>query len=203
MGVKISYTITEEALAEFPAGKYVTTVEEGDNSTEDHKQYELTNCLTGQIDVKGSKIWKDNNNEYGTRPDSITINLYRENKYNRKTLVDSKTISADDSGNWYYEFVKLDKYDTKGVEYNYTVEENVLPETEEGHYVDTYKQTSKTHTELVIDIRRRCIVGIEHTQNFRSIFYSNFIKGFSFNRDYLFAYSIIVFCFYIGFFSRN
>ena len=155
MGVKISYTITEEALAEFPAGKYVTTVEEGDNSTEDHKQYELTNCLTGQIDVKGSKIWKDNNNEYGTRPDSITINLYRENKYNRKTLVDSKTISADDSGNWYYEFVKLDKYDTKGVEYNYTVEENVLPETEEGHYVDTYKQTSKTHTELVIDITNR------------------------------------------------
>lgn len=154
-GVKIVYTITETAIVEVPAGRYVTTITEGAASTEDDKQYELTNCLTDEIDIKGTKIWKDNNNEYGTRPETITVKLYRENKNVSKENVQETTISADSDGNWSYEFTGLPKYDAKGVKYDYTVEENVIPEHEEGHYVDTYKVTTENHEEKVIDITNR------------------------------------------------
>ncbi len=154
-GVKIDYTISETAIVAVPAGKYVTTITEGIGSTEDHKNFEVTNCLTGEITVKGNKIWKDSNNEYGTRPETITVNLYRQNKNNPKALVTTAIISADAEGNWNYEFKNLDKYDTKGVKYNYTVEENEITEHEEGHYVDTYKVVNENHEELVIDITNR------------------------------------------------
>lgn len=154
-GVKILYTISETAIVEVPAGRYVTTITEGAASTEDDKQYELTNCLTDEINIKGAKIWKDNNNEYGTRPETITIKLYRENKNVSKEYVQETTISADSDGNWGYEFIGLPKYDAKGVKYDYTVEENVIPEHEEGHYVDTYKVTTENHEEKVIDITNR------------------------------------------------
>ena len=154
-GVKIVYTISETAIVEVPAGRYVTTITEGVASTEDDKQYELTNCLTDEINIKGAKIWKDNNNEYGTRPETITIKLYRENKNVSKEYVQETTISADSDGNWGYEFTGLPKYDAKGVKYDYTVEENVIPEHEEGHYVDTYKVTTENDEEKVIDITNR------------------------------------------------
>lgn len=154
-GVKIAYTITESAIAEVPAGRYVTTITEGANSTEDNKQFELTNCLTDEINIKGSKIWKDNNNEYETRPKTITIKLYRENKNISKEYVKETTISADSNGNWNYEFKGLPKYDTSGVKYDYTVVENIIPEHEEGHYVDTYKVVTENHEEKVIDITNR------------------------------------------------
>lgn len=153
-GVKIVYTITESAIVEVPAGKYVTTIAEGAESTEDNKQYNVINCLTDEIDIKGTKIWKDNNNEYGTRPETITVKLYRENKNTSKEVIGESTIFADNEGNWRYEFIGLPKYDTIGVKYDYTVEENVIPEHEEGHYVDTYNK-SEDHEKITIDITNR------------------------------------------------
>ncbi|WP_173008453.1 collagen binding domain-containing protein, partial [Lactobacillus helveticus] len=47
------------------------------------------------ITISGTKTWKDNNNQDGVRPSSITVNLLANGRQ-----VESKTISASD--NWQY-----------------------------------------------------------------------------------------------------
>ena len=103
-GVKYNYTVTEEEVT-----GYVTEI----------SGYDVINTLTGITSVNAIKIWQDNNNAYGTRPESITINLLQNGKQ-----IDSKKIGK--SSDWAYEFKNLPEYDENGVKYNYSLtEENV------------------------------------------------------------------------------
>ena len=103
-GVKYNYTVTEEEVT-----GYVTEI----------SGYDVINTLTGITSVNAIKIWQDNNNAYGTRPESIIINLLQNGKQ-----IDSKEIGK--SSDWAYEFKNLPEYDENGVKYNYSLtEENV------------------------------------------------------------------------------
>jgi hypothetical protein len=68
------------------------------------------------VDVSVSKIWDDEENQDGKRPESITVNLMNGDK-----VVESKTITEADEWKWTFEGV--DKYDDDGEEIGYTVEE--------------------------------------------------------------------------------
>ena len=103
-GVKYNYTVTEEEVT-----GYVTEI----------SGYDVINTLTGTTSVNAIKIWQDNNNTYGTRPESIIINLLQNGKQ-----IDSKEIG--ESSDWAYEFKNLPEYDKDGVKYNYSLtEENI------------------------------------------------------------------------------
>ena len=103
-GVKYNYTVTEEEVT-----GYVTEI----------SGYDVINTLTGTTSVNAIKIWQDNNNIYGTRPELITINLLQNEKQ-----IDSKEIG--ESSDWAYEFKNLPEYDKDGVKYNYSLtEENI------------------------------------------------------------------------------
>ena len=69
-----------------------------------------------KTDVKGSKIWKDNNNQDGKRPNAITVNLLADG-----AQIDSKVVTLAE--NWEYEFTNLPKF-KDGKEIIYTVTEN-------------------------------------------------------------------------------
>ena len=73
--------------------------------------------INDTIDISGTKIWEDNENAYGTRPTSITVNLIQNG-----TKIASKEVTAADD--WKYSFTKLRKYDANGKEYTYTITEN-------------------------------------------------------------------------------
>ena len=67
----------------------------------------------GKVTVSGTKTWKDNNNAYHTRPDSITLQLYRttdtgENK--QWTGVGFMEVRSP----WTYEFKDLPYADENG-----------------------------------------------------------------------------------------
>ena len=70
-------------------------------------------------DIKGNKIWEDESNQDGARPEKVTINLYADG-----ALVQSKEITAANAveGNadmWAYEFTGLPKYeDGHVIQYN-------------------------------------------------------------------------------------
>ncbi|MCP9370304.1 Cna B-type domain-containing protein, partial [Lentilactobacillus kefiri] len=85
-GKKITYTVTENADA-----GYTSTVD-GYNVTNNH--------TPATVKVSGTKTWKDNNNQDGIRPSSITVNLLSNGKQ-----VQSKKVSASD--NWQYSFDNL------------------------------------------------------------------------------------------------
>lgn len=69
------------------------------------------------VSVSGSKVWDDDGNRDGIRPDSITVNLLKDG-----VKSESKVISASDD--WSYGFGGLAKYDASDAhEYVYTISE--------------------------------------------------------------------------------
>ena len=103
-GKKISYTVTEDAVA-----GYTSTVD-GYNVTNNH--------TPATVKVSGTKTWNDNNNQDGIRPSSITVNLLANGQQ-----VASKKVSASD--NWQYSFDNLAAY-ANGKKITYTVTEDAV-----------------------------------------------------------------------------
>ncbi|PEI44458.1 Cna B-type domain-containing protein [Bacillus pseudomycoides] len=68
--------------------------------------------------VSGTKIWVDYNNQFKTRPESITVQLLQNDKEFK-----TQEVKADQEGNWNFNFKDLPKYDEQGKEYKYTVSE--------------------------------------------------------------------------------
>ena len=126
-GQKITYTVTENAIA-----GYTSTVD----------GYNVTNSHTpATVKVSGTKTWKDNNNQDGIRPSSITVNLLANGRQ-----VASKTVSASD--NWQYSFDNLAAY-ANGQKITYTVTENAIA----GYTstVDGYNVTN-SHTPATVKV---------------------------------------------------
>ena len=103
-GQKITYTVTEDAVA-----GYTSTVD-GYNVTNNH--------TPATVKVSGTKTWNDNNNQDGIRPSSITVNLLANGQQ-----VASKKVSASD--NWQYSFDNLAAY-ANGQKITYTVTEDAV-----------------------------------------------------------------------------
>ncbi len=103
-GQKITYTVTEDAVEGY------TSAVNGYNVTNNH--------TPATVKVSGTKTWKDNNNQDGIRPSSITVNLLANGQQ-----VASKTVSASD--NWQYSFDNLAAY-ANGQKITYTVTENAV-----------------------------------------------------------------------------
>jgi LPXTG-motif cell wall-anchored protein len=134
-GIEINYTVEEEAIP-----SYTTTLDDSD-----HGNIKLINTYqTEKTEVKGYKIWNDNNNQANARPEAIVINLLADGKQ-----VDTKEVS--EITNWMYEFTNLPKF-KDGKEIVYTVTENTVKEyitkIEGFNIINTYSpgKTSATVT---------------------------------------------------------
>lgn len=68
------------------------------------------------ISVSGQKTWQDQNNLMNTRPDTITVDLYRDGQ-----KIDSQRVSA--ATHWQYHFDNLPEAADNGTPYDYTVRE--------------------------------------------------------------------------------
>lgn len=96
---------------------YTYTIEE-DNVPKNYESivngYDITNVRIGEIEVSGTKHWKDD--KVADRPNAIKVNLLRND-----VVIDTKEVTLAED--WEYTFTKLDKYDGEGQLYDYTVKE--------------------------------------------------------------------------------
>ena len=111
-----TYTV-EEAL---PDGSAYVCTEDGLN---------LTNTLTGKVDVSGTKTW------VGGEPADLQLTLYRsvagtaEGEETTESVVENVTPEWNKDGDkWTYTYSDLPKYDDQGKIYLYRVEENISDE---------------------------------------------------------------------------
>ena len=118
-GTKIEYTITETPVPEY------TTKIDGNNITNTHTP-ETTY-------VEGKKVWKDDNNLEGYRPESITVRLLANNVEVDTVQVTEKT--KNDAGEWLYSFTNLPKY-SGGELIKYTVKEDQVANYDAPAYDD-------------------------------------------------------------------
>ena len=129
-GKAIEYTWKEEKV---PDGYTLTEATENGTTT-------LTNAHTPETtEISGSKIWNDNDNQDGIRPDSITVKLLANDE-----VVRTQEVTKDDD--WKYNFTDLPKY-ADGKEITYTVEEEAVEGYEAA--VDGYDITNNHTTEKV------------------------------------------------------
>ena len=88
-GKLISYNILEDEVA-----GYTATIS-GGNITNNH--------TADVIDIKVTKVWSDDNNKYGFRPDSVTVQLYADGN----AVGEAKVI--DENSGWCAEWKELPK----------------------------------------------------------------------------------------------
>ena len=111
-GRDINYTVSEDSV-----NNYETTVDEVSHKDDGSISYKINNKYTpGKTQVKVRKVWDDENDQDGIRPDSVTVRLLADNADTGETLVLSK------NNNWEGSFTNLDK-SKDGKDISYTVEE--------------------------------------------------------------------------------
>lgn len=125
-GAELIYSVDEEAVDGYD--KSVT----GNNITNTIKDIDET------TDVKVTKVWKDERNAEGTRPDSVKLILHR-------SVIKNGTTETDQDFNEYYVFDQvagsyqskeehifqgLRVYDKEGFKYTYTVTEDGVNDTD-------------------------------------------------------------------------
>ena len=119
-GELISYEVTEEAISieEPHTTGYTTTYNDKYVDENGVQGTEVINTHEPEMtSISGTKTWKDNENAYNTRPNSITINLLKNGK-----KID-ETTSPDKDGNWTYSFNNLYKFENgQLIEYSLTEE---------------------------------------------------------------------------------
>ena len=130
LGNEINYTVEEVEVNKF----YVSSI-----SGDMENGYVITNVFirpTETIDLTVNKVWADNGNEAGKRPESVTIKVTG----NGETYTQVVTGSGD---TWTYTFTGLPKYDANGDEIEYTVDEEDLNNE---FYLKTVDQETDTVT---------------------------------------------------------
>ncbi|MDK1726905.1 Cna B-type domain-containing protein [Dellaglioa algida] len=105
-GKVIEYMISEDSVVGY------TSKVDGTNLINQHKS-ELTS-------VSGHKIWLDDNNQDGKRPETIKVHLLA----NGKQVGDVKSVSAKED--WKYSFEDMPRYEN-GKAIEYTISENSVP----------------------------------------------------------------------------
>ena len=137
----INYTVQEDTVS-----GYETTI----------NGYNIINKHTPKlINISVEKIWNDDNNNDGLRPESITIRLYKGEGADKVEVTSVTLTSANttDSGSWTYEFTDLPEREN-GKKIIYTItEDEVSNYTGEvtGNMEDGFTITN-AHTNITRDL---------------------------------------------------
>ena len=136
-GVPIKYTVAEDQVAGYDAPVITGDATKGYTITNTHK--------VEKIDLGGTKVWNDADNQDGIRPESICVQLYADGEY-----VTEKSISGT-ADSWPFTFEGLYKYvkDSK----QQTVIDYTLQELDAGHKeIEGYTLTTDKDTESGITL---------------------------------------------------
>ena len=149
------YTVTEDDVKE--AGtiyNLATAKPEETTPVEDDDDNVVVNEDTS---VTAKKIWEDNNNQDGIRPDTIELTLYadgaeyKDEKTNQTVKV-TVTPEQKADNEWSYTFEGLPTYNKDGEKIKYTIVETSIGD----EYTTTYSEDGLTvtnsHTPATIDI---------------------------------------------------
>lgn len=99
---------------------------DGDRYDSSQNGYDLTNKLTGSVDVPVTKIWTDGGDADHTRPEALELVLFGNGTEKDRVSINLKETSYS-GDRWTYTFKNLPKYDEEGKKIAYTVNEDSVP----------------------------------------------------------------------------
>ena len=114
-GEEIQYSVAEKTVM-----NYSTSIDS--NASEEGIESVITNSYTpGETSASVTKLWNDNNNQDGTRTESISVQLLAEGE------PEGNPVEVTAENNWTYTWSGLDS-NNGGTAITYTVEELDVPE---------------------------------------------------------------------------
>lgn len=121
-----TYTYTHLPEADDQGAVYTYRVEEiqttgpagGDQYTATQNGMNLTNTLTGTVNLQAEKLWQDNDNALGLRPEEIIVELCVNGSPDP-----ARTLTLTAANDWKGSFDGLAKYDSNGALIRYSVRE--------------------------------------------------------------------------------
>ena len=119
-GNLIPYTLSEENVNNL----YYDSA----NTVVDQQAKTITNTFAvpgEKVNVPVTKVWDDQNNQAGKRPNGVTITI-RGNGLTREHTLTAEDQVEGNSNKWQYTFTDLPKYDENGNDVNYKVAEKDL-----------------------------------------------------------------------------
>ena len=123
-GKVITYSVTEAAVTGYTAHPASTMLGSWDAASQKIIVPAITNTLQ-TVDLTGRKIWADQSDAYGMRPDSITLTLYADGSP-ITPATGALSFSGMDTDTWTYTFQTLPKYRADGTTpINYSVQETL------------------------------------------------------------------------------
>ena len=128
----------EEIQTTGPAG--------GDQYTATQNGMNLTNTLTGTANLQVEKLWQDNDNALGLRPDKIIVELCVNGSPDP-----ARTLTLTAANDWKGSFDGLSKYDSNGALIRYSVREEsqLMPLGYRVYYGEAVTGTPKSSEEPV------------------------------------------------------
>ena len=149
-GNVIEYTVKEQEKTEGDLHFYNTQigamVDKGENGD---KEITITNTFTrpeDQTEVVVTKIWDDNNNEAGKRPESIKLQLKNGTTTIKEQEVTEANAVQGDTNKWQYTFTGIQKYDEDGQELKYTADETEVHSSDLQFYTKELQGTTIINT---------------------------------------------------------
>lgn len=119
---------TSITVSETPTNGYTVSYKDDNTAAADDKgenfaadtdaaDIQVINTFTeAKIDILVKKVWNDNNDQDGKRPESITVKLLFNGS-------EGTTLTLSNENGWQGTFTGLDQYDDGGNEITYTIEE--------------------------------------------------------------------------------
>ena len=107
INITVSETPTNGYTVSYKDDNTAAADDKGENfaADTDAADIQVINTFTeAKIDILVKKVWNDNDDQDGIRPDSITVKLYADEKETTETLI------LSDRNNWTDTFTGLDKY---------------------------------------------------------------------------------------------
>ncbi|MCI6947680.1 MAG: Cna B-type domain-containing protein [Oribacterium sp.] len=136
-GSKIQYSVKEVLNDQrFEQGTPVAS------ASEIGTKASITNTLK-TVNVTAIKTWKDQNNKFAIRPESINIHLYQ----NGVPIGEDAAISVNADGTWTHTFEDVPKCDAHGQDYVYTVKEDSV-----NGYNTSYEGMTIINTLITTDV---------------------------------------------------
>ncbi|MGY3766872.1 Cna B-type domain-containing protein, partial [Vagococcus vulneris] len=126
---KWKYTFTDLPEYDEQLNKYQYTVQERNVPAGYDSQVDGTNIINTyrndeMTEISGKKIWEDNHDTLGKRPDHIVVELYQNGG---DKPFKSQVVTGGSDNNWTYRFDNLPMYDGQLNLYTYTVKEQTVP----------------------------------------------------------------------------
>lgn len=126
--------------------------------------FHFKNTLSERISIPVRKVWVDNNDHFGWRPDSITVELYANGKPTGKTLTlgpnalqNLWNFVTGSANGWSGTFTGIPKYDQNGALIEYSVVETPVPDHYEAGYGQdadgTFVITNSAGGDLIVSKR--------------------------------------------------